>query len=81
MLLPGQTELRCVGNRGGGFERAGGSAEPAVRFLLLRLKILVEPSGAAAAAAVLHGKLPSNIVRVGVVLSGGNMDFETLRNM
>jgi threonine dehydratase len=50
----------------------------AVKFLLLRLKILVEPSGAAAAAAVLFGKLPKEIGSVGVVLSGGNVDFEDL---
>jgi len=50
----------------------------AVRFLLARLKILVEPSGAAAAAAVLHGKLPKNVRAAGVVLSGGNVDLDTL---
>jgi threonine dehydratase len=50
----------------------------AVKFLLLRLKILVEPSGAVSAAAVLFHKLPSNIGSVGVVLSGGNVDFEDL---
>jgi len=49
-----------------------------VKFLLLRLKILVEPSGAVAAAAVLHGKLPPGLRRIGVILSGGNMDWETL---
>ncbi len=49
-----------------------------VKFLLLHLKILVEPSGAAAAAAVLHRKLPEGIGSVGVVLSGGNVDFEEL---
>jgi len=49
-----------------------------VKFLLMRLKILVEPSGAVAAAAVLHRKLPSGVRRVGVVLSGGNLDWETL---
>lgn len=48
----------------------------AVKFLLTRLKILVEPSGAAPAAAVLFHKLPPGIGRVGLVLSGGNMDFE-----
>jgi threonine dehydratase len=46
------------------------------KFLLLQLKILVEPSGAAAAAAVLCGKLPRGIGSVGVVISGGNVDFE-----
>ena len=49
-----------------------------VKFLLSRLKILVEPSGAAAAAAVLHRKLPAGIRTAGVVLSGGNVDFEQL---
>jgi threonine dehydratase len=49
-----------------------------VKFLLLRLKILVEPSGAVPAAAVLFGKLPKDIRSVGVVLSGGNVDFEDL---
>ncbi len=46
-----------------------------VRFLLERLKILVEPSGAAAAAAVLYRKLPAGIRSVGVILSGGNVDL------
>ena len=50
----------------------------AVKFLLLRLKILVEPSGAVAAAAVLFRKLPGEIGSIGVVLSGGNVDFEQL---
>jgi threonine dehydratase len=49
-----------------------------VKFLLLRLKILVEPSGAVSAAAVLFRKLPPEIRSVGVVLSGGNVDFEDL---
>ena len=50
----------------------------ALKFLLTRMKILVEPSGAVSAAAVLHGKLPAGIGRIGVILSGGNVDFEQL---
>jgi threonine dehydratase len=53
----------------------------AVKFLLLRLKILVEPSGAVPAAAVLFHKLPEGIRSVGVILSGGNVDFEDLARM
>ena len=49
-----------------------------MRFMLFRMKLLVEPSGAAAAAAVLHRKLPDNSRKVGVVLSGGNVDPEVL---
>jgi threonine dehydratase len=50
----------------------------AVKFLLLRMKILVEPSGAVPAAAVLFHKLPPDVRSVGVILSGGNVDFEDL---
>jgi threonine dehydratase len=45
-----------------------------VRFLLLRMKLLAEPSGAVAAAAVLFRKLPPGLGRAGVVISGGNVD-------
>ncbi|MGA2329421.1 MAG: threonine/serine dehydratase [Bryobacteraceae bacterium] len=50
----------------------------ALKFLLARMKILVEPSGAVPAAAVLFGKLPRGVRTVGVILSGGNVDFEVL---
>ncbi|MGD0363351.1 MAG: threonine/serine dehydratase [Bryobacteraceae bacterium] len=52
----------------------------AVKFLLTRLKILVEPSGAVAAAALLSGKLRGGTAgeRIGVILSGGNMDLDQL---
>ena len=53
----------------------------ALRFILLRLKLLVEPSGVAAAAAVLAGKLPRDIRKVGVILSGGNIDGEFLSQL
>jgi threonine dehydratase len=49
-----------------------------IRFMLFRMKILVEPSGAAAAAAVMFKKLPADVKRVGVVLSGGNIDASVL---
>ena len=45
-----------------------------LRFLLFRMKLLVETSGAAAAAAVMFRKLPAKVKRIGVVLSGGNID-------
>jgi threonine dehydratase len=50
----------------------------AVKFLLMRMKLLVEPSGVIAAAAVLYHKLPKGIRSIGVILSGGNVDFEHL---
>ncbi len=50
----------------------------AVRFLLTRTKLLVEPSGAVAAAAILFRKLPERVRSVGVLLSGGNVDLDVL---
>lgn len=51
----------------------------AVRFLLLRMKLLVEPSGAAAVAALMAGKVPNvQGKKIGVVLSGGNVDPTSL---
>jgi threonine dehydratase len=53
----------------------------ALRFILFRLKLLVEPSGVAAAAAVLSGTVPADAKRVGVILSGGNIDPEVLSRL
>jgi len=50
----------------------------AIAFMLFRMKLLVEPSGAAAAAAVFADKVPTDCKRVGVVLSGGNIDSDML---
>jgi len=44
-------------------------------FLWERLKLVVEPTGALGAAAVLHGAFPIAGARVGVILTGGNVDF------
>jgi threonine dehydratase len=45
-----------------------------MRFLAARMKIVVEPTGCLAVAAVLHGRLDVRGRRVGIVLSGGNVD-------
>jgi len=53
--------------------------EAALRFLALRGRLVVEPTGAVGLAPVLAGKLPLPAgARVGVVLSGGNVDPEQL---
>jgi threonine dehydratase len=46
----------------------------AVRFAFERLKLVVEPSGAAALAVVLGRKLPQRYERIGVIVTGGNVD-------
>ncbi len=50
----------------------------AMLFLWQRLKLVVEPTGALAAAALLSRKLPTMQGRVGVILSGGNVDLPQL---
>lgn len=44
-------------------------------FLASRMKIVVEPTGALAAAAALTGKIAVRGKRVGIILSGGNVDL------
>lgn len=51
----------------------------ALRYLAGRLKLLVEPTGAVGAAAVLEGRIPDMAgKRIGVVLCGGNADLSDL---
>jgi threonine dehydratase len=47
-----------------------------MRFFAERMKLVVEPTGCLAAAAVLEGLLPVRGKRVGVILSGGNIDAQ-----
>jgi threonine dehydratase len=49
----------------------------AVRFLFYRMKLVVEPSGVLGLAALLEGKVKAD-GRVGVILSGGNIDGATM---
>jgi len=49
-----------------------------MRFFAQRMKIVVEPTGCLAAAAVLNGIVPVEGKRVGVVVSGGNVDLAKL---
>jgi threonine dehydratase len=52
-----------------------------LRFMLFRMKILVETSGVTAAAAVMFKRLPADAKRVGVILSGGNIDPDLLQSV
>ncbi|MGE3955552.1 MAG: threo-3-hydroxy-L-aspartate ammonia-lyase [Vicinamibacterales bacterium] len=51
----------------------------AMFFLWERLKLIVEPTGALAAAAVLEGAVDVRGLRVGVILSGGNVDLSQVQ--
>jgi threonine dehydratase len=50
-------------------------------FLWERMKIVVEPTGALAASALLERKLDAKGKRVGVILSGGNVDVKAMAAM
>lgn len=48
----------------------------AMRFVWERFKIIIEPSSAVAVAPVLNGRLEVRGQRVGIIISGGNVDLE-----
>ncbi len=50
----------------------------AVKFLFFRMKLVVEPSGALGVAALLSGAVKPK-GRIGVILSGGNIDAATMK--
>jgi len=52
----------------------------AVRFLFYTMKLVVEPSGALGIAALLTGKIMA-APRTGVIISGGNIDGDTMINI
>jgi len=49
----------------------------AMRFIWERMKLIVEPSGATSLAGVLSKQTPIEGKRVGVIISGGNIDLKT----
>lgn len=52
-----------------------------VAFLWERLKIVVEPTGALAAAALLEGVVTLPDARIGVLISGGNVDVKQISKL
>jgi threonine dehydratase len=53
----------------------------AMRFAFERLKLVLEPSGASALAALMHGRVEVEGRRTGVILSGGNVDVARFREL
>ena len=62
---------RCLG---AGLAVSDAEVLEAIAFALLRLKLVVEPGGAAALAAVLAGRIDLRDQTALLVLSGGNTD-------
>lgn len=50
----------------------------AMRFVWERFKIVIEPSSAVPVAPVLTGRLPVRGLRIGIIISGGNVDLDPL---
>jgi threonine dehydratase len=75
VILENVSEMRTVDDR---------QLLRAMFYLWERTKLLVEPTGALGAAAILEGGLDVKGLRVGVILSGGNVDLnqvDTWRKM
>ncbi len=53
----------------------------AMRFAFERLKLVIEPSGAAALAAALTGRIGIRGKRAGLTISGGNVDAATFARL
>lgn len=52
-----------------------------MRFFLDSMKLVVEPTGCLAAAAVLNGMVPARGQKIGIVVSGGNVDSARLQQL
>jgi threonine dehydratase len=50
----------------------------AMRFVWERFKMIIEPSCAVPVAPVYHGQLPVKGLRVGIIITGGNVDLEPM---
>jgi threonine dehydratase len=61
-----------------GFAVSDEELERAVSFAAQKLKLLVEPGGTAALAALLAGKIDARGKTVALILSGGNAEFATV---
>jgi len=75
LLTPTPGELTFSINRrllAGGFSVTDAEVRTAMQFAFEHLKLVVEPGGAVALAALLAGRFEARGLSVGVVLSGGN---------
>ena len=61
-----------------GFAVSDTDLEKAVVYAARELKLLVEPGGAAALAALLAGRVEAKGKNIALVLSGGNAEFDTI---
>ncbi len=65
----------------GGFSVSEDEVRSAMAYAFEELKLVVEPGGAVALAALLAGKVKTHDSLVGIVLSGGNVSTEDFNNL
>ena len=53
----------------------------AMFYLWERMKIVVEPTGALGVAALFEGRIDARGKRVGIIISGGNVDFKSVSGL
>ncbi len=83
LLAPTPGELTFAINRehlAGGLAVSDHEVAQAMRLAFVYLKLVIEPGGATALAALASGKLDCRGKTVAVVASGGNVDAETFRD-
>jgi threonine dehydratase len=74
-IEPGELTFAINASRlAGGFSVSEDEVKRAVRFAFERLKIVIEPGGAVALAAILAGKIETRGRTTAIVASGGNVD-------
>lgn len=77
LLAPQPGEMTFAVNRqtlAGGLSVTDDEVKAAMRFAFAELKLVVEPGGAVALAALLAGRIDVAGTTVGIVISGGNVD-------
>lgn len=79
LLVPVPGELTypvCKAHLAGGVSVSDAEVIAAIRFAYRELKLVVEPGGAVALAAIIAGKVDVEQKNVAILLSGGNVDAE-----
>jgi threonine dehydratase len=80
--MPGEMPFEILTRlASGGLTVSDAEVRDAMRFAFQNLKLVVEPGGAVALAAVLTGAIDTTEKTTAIVLSGGNVDFEVFASI
>ena len=80
--MPGEMPFEILTRlASGGLTVSDAEVRDAMRFAFQNLKLVVEPGGAVALAAVLTGAIDTTEKTTAIVLSGGNVDYEVFASI